>query len=79
MDKIEKLFRKISKPERQRLRLVLELLSKKDFKSLDIKKLKGQDFYRVRKGRFRIIFRINKNKQVKIFAIKIRNEGTYRI
>ena len=40
MDKIEKLLRKISKPERQRLGAVLELLVKKDFKSLNINPIK---------------------------------------
>ena len=46
-------------------------------KKLNIKKLQNSDFYRVRKGRFRIIFHIEK-KTVVIDSIKLRNENTYK-
>jgi mRNA-degrading endonuclease RelE of RelBE toxin-antitoxin system len=44
---------------------------------MDIKKIKGTDFLRLRKGRFRIIFHYNKNNVI-IDSVKIRNENTYK-
>ncbi len=78
MDHIAKLFKKISKKDRDILReLVLLLQDSKERKKLSIKKLQNSDFYRVRKGRFRIIFHIEK-KCVVIDSIKLRNENTYK-
>ncbi len=92
MDSIAKLFKKISKKDRESLKsLVLSLQETKPSsaksacrfssgvarKNLNIKKLQNSDFYRVRKGRFRIIFHIDK-KDVIIDSIKLRNENTYK-
>ncbi len=78
MDHIKKLFRKISKKDRESLRsLVLLLQDTKERKKLNIKKLQNSDFYRVRKGRFRVIFHLEK-KSVVIDSIKLRNENTYK-
>jgi mRNA-degrading endonuclease RelE of RelBE toxin-antitoxin system len=79
MDKIEKLLRKISKKSREKLFIIIEKLLKKENKSLNIKKLKGTSFYRLRSGRFRIIFHYEgKNREIVIDSIKIRNENTYK-
>lgn len=79
MDKIEKILRSISQSDRQMLEVILELLMKKKFDTLDIKKLKSTNLYRARKGRFRIIFGFDENKEIIIYKIKSRNERTYKI
>lgn len=79
MDKIEKLLRKVSLQDRERLLIIVEKLISGKTKDLNIKKLKGTDFYRLRKGKFRIIFhKESKNREVVIDSIKLRNERTYR-
>ena len=78
MRDIEKLLRKISKKDRQMLLGIIEALTQKNHTGLAIKRLQGNDFYRVRKGTFRIIFHYNKNKETVIDSIRIRNESTYR-
>ncbi|RJQ31323.1 hypothetical protein C4572_02745 [Candidatus Parcubacteria bacterium] len=76
MNDPEKLFRKISGKERILLvSLVDDILTKK--KGLNIKKLENSDFYRCRKGRFRIIFHHEKNNII-IDSIKLRRENTYK-
>ena len=78
MDHITKLLKKISKKDREALKfLILLLQDAKERKVLSIKKLQNSDFYRARKGRFRIIFHLEK-KNVIIDSIKLRNENTYK-
>ncbi|MCX6799606.1 MAG: hypothetical protein NT091_00460 [Candidatus Falkowbacteria bacterium] len=78
MDKIEKLFRKISLKNRKLLLSVIEKLLSSDRNNLDIKKIKNTDFYRLRSGRFRIIFHNNEDGQVIIDSIKCKDENTYK-
>lgn len=76
MDRLEKLFRKISIKDKNRLdSLVEQLLS--GGKGLNIKKLEKSDFYRCRKGRFRIIFHYEQG-DIIIDSIRLRNESTYK-
>ena len=77
MDKIEKLLRKITKKQREFLLGIIEKLLNGKNEGLDIKKLKDTDFYRLRSGRFRIIYH-KENKEIIIDAIKIRDENTYK-
>jgi len=77
MNKIEKLFRKISKKDRDSLLSILELIITGKTKSLDLIKLKDTDMYRVRHGDYRIIFHYE-SKEVVIDSIKLRNENTYK-
>ncbi len=77
MNKIEKLFRKISKYDRDTLILVLEKIMKCDVGELDMIKIKGTDMYRVRSGNYIIIFHYEKNETV-IDSIQLRNEKTYK-
>lgn len=77
MNKIEKLFRKISKYDRDTLLLVLGKIMKCDVGELDMIKIKGTDMYRVRSGNYRIIFHFEKNETV-IDSIQLRNEKTYK-
>lgn len=76
MDRLEKLFRKITIKDKNLLdSLVKQLLS--GDKGLHIKKLEKSDFYRCRKGRFRIIFHYERG-DIIIDSIRLRNENTYK-
>ncbi|RLC38656.1 hypothetical protein DRH27_01700 [Candidatus Falkowbacteria bacterium] len=76
MNKIEKLLRKISKNERTKLLSLVVFILKNDRK-LNIVKIKNTDFYRVRHGKFRIIFH-KEDKKIIIDSIKLRNKNTYK-
>ncbi len=76
MDKIEKLFRKISFKDRARLIVAIDLLTKNNLTGLDIKKLVKSEFYRLRCGRFRIFFKKERGENI-IYQIKLRNDNTY--
>jgi len=79
MQEIEKLFRKISKKDRGKLLLITnELLDKNKRKNLQIEKIKDSDFYKIRKGNFRIIFHYKSPNETIIDSIKLRDEKTYR-
>ncbi|MBU2542783.1 type II toxin-antitoxin system mRNA interferase toxin, RelE/StbE family [Patescibacteria group bacterium] len=78
MDKIEKLLRKISRKQREKLFQIIEKLLSGDRGELDIKKLKNTDFYRLRSGRFRIIYHKEKANII-IDSIKLRDENTYKM
>ncbi len=77
MQEIEKLFRKISKKDRQSLRENISLLMQKKHKGFDIKKLQGSSFFRMRTGVFRIIFHYGEG-EVVIDSVRLRNENTYK-
>jgi mRNA-degrading endonuclease RelE of RelBE toxin-antitoxin system len=76
MDKIEKLLRKISEKDRQRLLGIVEKLVKGEIKKLNIRKVTNSDFYRLRSGRFRIIFHYEV-REIIVDSIKLKNETTY--
>lgn len=79
MDKISKALSRLNNLERDIVKTLLEKILKNDFRDLDIKKLKGQrDIFRVRKGKIRIIYRID-NKKIFILAIERKNERTYKL
>ena len=77
MDHIEKLFRKISVEERALLSGIVKKLMSGKIVGLQIKKLAGSDFYRLRKGAFRIIFHYENGTPI-IDSIRVKNEKTYR-
>lgn len=78
MDKIDKLFRKLSKKEQQAMLLLLQQI-KADFSKIPgIIKLSGhQNLYRVRIGNYRIIFKTIP-KDIEVVRISRRNEQTYK-
>jgi len=79
MDKIKKLLRKIGKKDRQRLLSIINILLSDSRKQLDIIKIKNTDFYRVRSGRFRILFHYEKGtKDIVIDSVKLRDKDTYK-
>ena len=78
MNETEKLFRKINKKDRLALREDISLLLLGKHKSINIKKLQGSDFSRLRKGKFRIIFHYKESGEVIIDAVRIKGEDTYK-
>lgn len=77
MDEIAKLFRKLSERERGLLSEISGKLNRGETVGLNIKKLSGSDFYRLRKGVFRIIFHRENGVPI-IDSIRLKNEKTYR-
>lgn len=77
MDKIEKLFRKISKDEIRLLKELINNLILKKTEGMNIVKIEDTDFFRLKKRKFMIIFHYN-NKDIIIDSIRLRNEKTYK-
>lgn len=78
MDKIEKFFRRLRKKEQEAIFLVMVQL-KEDFRKVpNLKPLTGKkDRYRVRVGKYRIIFTVETG-QIEIRRITKRDEYTYK-
>ena len=76
MDELQKLFRKLTKKERLQLDAYTNALQT-DPAGCNVTKLKGSDFYRARKGRWRFIFHYE-GTEVVIDNIRLRDEKTYR-
>lgn len=77
MDKIEKLFRKIDQKDRLKLLNLIKSLVSNQANNLNISKIKTTDFFRLKSGRYRIIFH-KENHEIIIDSIKLRNEDTYK-
>lgn len=74
---IEKFLSKITDNEKDTLNTISEKIRVNDFSGLQVKKLAGHDdIFRVRKGKFRIIFQITKT-STKILSIEKRSDTTY--
>ena len=74
---IEKFLAKINEKEKKVLIGVIEKILQRNTKGLDVKKLAGHDtIFRVRKGNFRIIFKVETN-DTKIILIDKRSDTTY--
>ena len=79
MDKISKFLNKLSQKELTVVKDVLEKIKKGEMANLDMKKLKGADnFFRVRKGDIRIIYRINEKEEIILLNIERKNDNTYK-
>lgn len=79
MPTLKKLLAKFDLKERQALESLIEKVISLDWYGLDIKKLQGhQAFFRLRKGKLRLIFIKNRG-SISIVAIERRNEKTYKI
>ena len=79
MDKIEKALNRLSSKVRQKIKSILLQIERGNFRSLDLKKLKGRkDIFRVRKGNLRII--IHKiDDSIKVLSIEHRSSKIYRM
>ena len=79
MKNLDKELNKFSVRERKEVENLLEKILKQSFKGIDCKKLKGfKDLFRVRKGRIRIIFRLENNQEPTILTIERRRENIYK-
>ncbi|MCC6323967.1 type II toxin-antitoxin system RelE/ParE family toxin [Candidatus Nomurabacteria bacterium] len=77
-DVISKFLAKLSKSEKAVIKNILEKITTNNTVGLQIKKLVGsEDIYRVRKGKFRIIYRKTKTDCL-IISVDRRSEATYR-
>lgn len=78
MDKIKKALKNLLASDRKIIKDILLKIQFGNWESLDIKKLKNNDnIFRVRKGKMRIIFKSDKNGNIKILAIEKRSDTTY--
>lgn len=78
MDKISKALKKFSGEEKDKIKKLMVLIKNGAFTGLDLKKLKGQnDIFRVRKGKIRILYRVDGSKKIYILAIEKRSDNTY--
>lgn len=78
MDKIEKALQKLTPEEQEIVKEILIKLKNGQFKSLNLKKLKGRnDIFRIRKGKIRIIYQTGPTGQISILAIERRSDTTY--
>ena len=78
MNKIDKYIKRLRPKERVDILEILEQIQAGLLLGLDIKKLKGYDnYFRVRKGKTRIIFHLDKSGQPVINRVERRGENTY--
>ena len=78
MDTIAKALKTLTAKERVTVKKILTDLANRRFGNFDRKKLKGRDdIFRIRKGKIRIIYRIDQNGSVFILVIEWRNDTTY--
>ncbi len=78
MDKIKKALKSLLVSDRKIIKDILLKIQFGNWEFLDIKKLKNNDnIFRVRKGKMRIIFKSDKNGNIKILAIEKRLDTTY--
>ena len=77
MNTIEKLLRKVSLHDKIVLVETIRALELGETNMLRIEKVAGGNFYKVRKGNFRLVFHYE-GKKVVIDVARLRNEKTYR-
>lgn len=78
MPRLEKCLKKLGARERQTAIALFELLARRNWRGLDLKKLKGySNVDRVRKGNLRVIFQ-DDGDAVWVLSISRRSEKTYK-
>jgi mRNA-degrading endonuclease RelE of RelBE toxin-antitoxin system len=77
MDKLDKFLKRLSESEREEIAYLVSRIVRNDLKNLDVKKLKGLEVYRVRKGSLRVLFR-REGGDSKVIIIERRSERTYK-
>jgi mRNA-degrading endonuclease RelE of RelBE toxin-antitoxin system len=78
MDELQKAIAKLAKEHRAVFDSLMVRLYERNFLGLDLAKLKGhKDVFRVKHGRLRIIFRMNRE-GLSVLEVGLRNENTYR-
>jgi len=79
MDRIEKFFARIPKKHLAQILATLKCLRDSVCrKSLKIDALTGTKYLKVRSGRYRILFHIQKDGSISLDDVSLRNESTYK-
>ena len=80
MKNLERELKKFSQKEIRRIEFLLRKIIVKNFKGLDLKKLKGlKNIFRLRKGAIRVIFSLEDKKEPRILAIERKSDTTYNL
>lgn len=78
VDRIQKVLNKLSDKEKSVLLSIMKDILSGNVSNYDIKKLKGHEgIYRLRKGKLRIIYSLERGEQASILAIERRSDTTY--
>lgn len=78
MDKVSKLLKKLTGPEKKVLQKLLKQVGRTGLEGLDVKRLVGrEDIFRIRKSDLRVILRLEKGKFF-ILTVERRSEKTYK-
>ncbi len=76
-DRITKALKKLTPREQKDFKKILLDIQNNRFGEYDVKRLVGKsDIFRIRKGRYRIIFHA-KGDQISILTLEKRNDNTY--
>lgn len=79
MNQIEKIFRKLDKKHRELFLLLMQQIEKDYRKVPDLKMLSSsQNYFRVRVGKYRLIFEICKNGKIIFHRLSKRDDNTYK-
>jgi len=80
VDKIKKALDKFNNKKKEQIKKVLHDLKARNLSNYDIKKLKGRkDIFRIRKGKIRIIYRIDEGGGIYLLTIEKRSDTTYNL
>ncbi len=77
MKKNLKFLRNLDRKRRTAVLAIIARISIGDFSNLDIKKLKGGNLYRIRKGKVRIQYFLDDVGNAVIVSVNFRDETTY--
>jgi len=79
MDKIDKVLARLNVKEREIFAKILQKISDGKLADFDLKKLKGRsDVFRIRFGRWRVIYRVGQNGKIFLLSLEKRSEKTYK-
>lgn len=78
MDRLSKELRKLSRKELERVNEVLAQVRKGNIDTLQVRQLRGYvQTYRVRVGRLRIMYEVADGGEIKLLAVRRRDDRTY--
>ncbi|MCX6712557.1 MAG: hypothetical protein NT041_02640 [Candidatus Vogelbacteria bacterium] len=79
MDKISKNLAKLTVQEKEAIAKIFAKIQAGKIAGLDLKKLKGyDDIYRVRFGKWRVIYRTDSKGKIFLVSFDRRNDNTYK-
>lgn len=80
VDRMQKALDRMSDKEKDEVLAIVHEIANGLDGYYDLKKLKGyKDIYRVRQGKFRIIYRLEEGGNKKVLAIERRGDTTYNL